>query len=245
LNCDSGMVEKWLLPMLAKDRLRVRIAGDFAPAEALAALAYTFGALPARSRWQETPPYPLPPAMPAGQYRCAAGKGGEMGEACLIAPAAAPRNPEEEIRQQLLQGLLKIRLESVLRDKLGESYILRGVRMEVAGRPREWLGVLSFCAADRSDAVAGQLRGVAEGLRRGEWSADEFLRAYRPLRPALRQQLRDLDEVLDLLREGATLPRLTDLDPAKLAAMEPAVRRLAAQVLDPAGAVELQTEAGE
>ncbi len=241
MNCDSAMVAKWLLPMLAKDRLRVRIAGDFAPAEALAVLANTFGALPLRSRWREGSPYPLPPATPPGQYRYVAGSGEEKGKACLMLAAAPADNPEEDIRHQLLQSLLKSRVESLLRDSLGESYLLRGLRMDVAGRPREWFGLLSFCAVDRCEVVAGKLRTVVEGVRRGEWSADEYLRAYRPLQPAFRKRLRDPDEVLAQLTELETLPRLADLDPAKLAAMEPALRKLAARVLDLEGAVELQT----
>lgn len=242
MNCDSDMVKEWLGPILARDRLRVRIAGDFAPEEALAALAYTFGALPARTRWTEDSPYTPLPLTPPGQHAAALPDGIDQGLVYLLFPAAAPRNAEEETRHHLLKRLLGIRVAALLRQELGASYSPLSLRRDLPYTPRIWHGLMSLCDPSRVAEVAAHLRTVAEGVRRGEWSGDEYLRACRPVQPSFRKQLRDPDDVIHFLGEVAFLPRLDDLDPARLAAMEPALRQLAAKTLDPAGAVELRGE---
>ena len=120
----AGFRQVWE-PILASGPIEVQVFGDFAQADALAALEKTFGALPRRA--------PLPaaiakasfPEMPASDQPVVLTHRGDPGQAAAVInwPTGGGMTNVTESRQlEILSQLFQNRLLDALREKLGASY---------------------------------------------------------------------------------------------------------------------------
>ena len=242
---DSSQVAEWLVPILQRERLCVLIAGDFEPEEALRYLAASFGALPHRQAWDTPSPYPPLVETPPGRHVCGETPDLKLGTAGMAFAHGPLRKASDSVSGELLQQLIEIRLSGRLRDEQGESYSPYAYQESSPDQRREWMILRADTKSGRSEAVAESLRGLIGEIQRGEWSKDEFQRALRPLGPAFRKECRSPWDILEHLLDPTLVPVPDDLEPARLALLEPEVRELAKAWLGPEFAIELRTEPGD
>jgi predicted Zn-dependent peptidase len=240
MSCDGTMVSDWLSPMLREGRLRILIAGDFDPRQALVSLAATFGALPQRAPWDAPSPYPPVPETPAGKYVSGPDPDSKLGTAASMLALGAPRSVDEGIEAFLLRNLADRQIRSLVRSVRGKSYSVSATIRKRSDEAGTWLLFTAPCDIKECDSVAGDIREVVAGLGQGkEWH--DFQGACRLTGRYYRKRLRNPEQVLDLLAAPATYPGPRDLEMYRLTTLEPAVRALAARVMVPELAVELQT----
>jgi zinc protease len=242
MKTDSTQVADWLLPMLAGERLCVSLAGDFEPEAALAAVAATFGTLPERPAWEEASRFPPPPLPDPGVTRVVMEKHGSVASVTLMFPLGPAGDASEELRRDLLEKVLQLRVVEVLREKRGDSYAPRAHRRMRADHGTEWLVIDVPCAEESTGEMSEVLRGLVRDFRDRGWTRDEFQRALRPMPHVASRLARHPLAVLINLQNPAHMPAARQLDPAALGAMEGAVRELARRALDLDAAVELQVD---
>ncbi len=240
MNCSGAAVTDWLTPILRGGRLRVLIAGDFAPQQALAEVAATFGALPQRAAWDAPSPYPPLPETPAGKYVSGPDPDSKLGAAVAMLPLGLPGSVEGELESFLLRNFADRQIRSLLRSVHGKSYSVSAIIQKRADEGGTWLLFSAPCDIKECDAVAGDIREVIAGFGKGEgWKG--FEGSCRLTAHYYRKRLRNPEEVLNLLATPATYPGPRDLDMGRLMALQKDVRDLAARVMVPEQAVELQT----
>lgn len=240
MNCNGAMVTDWLTPILREGRLRVLIAGDFAPQQALAEVAASFGALPQRAAWDAPSPYPPLPETPAGKYVSGPDPDSKLGAAVAMLPLGVPHSVDEELETFLLRNSADRQIRSLVRSVRGKSYSVSAMIQRRSDEGGTWLLFSAPCDIKECDAVAGDIRDVIAGLGRGQgWYG--FEGSCRLTGHYYRKRLRNPEQVLDLLATPATYPGPRDLEMGRLMALTPAVRALAARVMVPELAVELQT----
>ena len=238
---DDRQAADWLVPFCREARVCIIIAGDFAPQEALASAARTFGAIPLRTAWHEPSPFPLLPVPDPGVRREHPDKG-RHAEVFLSLPLERPRNTTEDLQAGLLAEVIKLRMRRVLREELGASYSPGSRTSPSPDLARYWLRAQVRCADGKSEVIGEALHQLVAGLHRDGWSEDEFKRAARPLAWTIRAAARSPESWLDWLEEPHLCPVPAKLDAATLLKMEPQVKELARRVLDPAAAIELRVE---
>jgi len=160
-------------------------------------------------------------------------------------PFAPPRDAGERIQFRLLEELVQIRADEVLRESSGQSYSPAVSLVQSPDGLRQWLVVGAACEGRHSAETGAAIRQFLGEMQKKAWSRDEFRRASRPLPYTFRKQFRDPDRILPQLLESHLIPAPADLDPAILAGMEGEVAGLARTVLDLENAVELGTDVPE
>ena len=241
MESDSTQAADWLLPILSSERIAVLIAGDFEPLAALDAVAATFGALPERASWHEPNPFPAPLKAEPGTHFIT--KSTNSTSSVKLAVPLGPRSDaDENLRRELLESLLQIRLRTVMRETRGDSYAPRAFRWSVADSSTEWLAAHVPCPAGSSAEIADALRKLILDLRDGDWTLDEFQRAARPLSYQFRRRSRSPLYRLDDLMTPERISTFSMLEMSNLEKLKVGVRELALRALDPNTAVKLQVD---
>lgn len=235
---DSARTVQWLLPALKDCRLCVMVAGDFVPEQALAALQSTFGALSARDPWKSALPFPkLPPVEPGTQTLRAKFTTAQVAMA-LPFPFAESR--DDAVNAQLLMDLMQLRLRALFRSRLSAAYSPLPVFWSQPDLSQNWLLCPVRCESARIAEISGELHQLLDEVRQGKWSADEFQRVARPAGHSLARTLRDPEQWTRLPELVAVRPPLSALKPELLLTREAALKRLAAQVCQPASGIEFR-----
>jgi zinc protease len=238
-------VKAWLAPEFAHGAIEVAVVGDFDPAAATAALAGTFGALPARDSkpgyeparqvsFPSTPlakTYQVPTEIPRGIVQ-------------VYWPATDNRDVHLARRLNLLASVFEDRLRLKLREQMGGTYSPEvGSSLSDTYRGYGFIVAEATVAPDQARTIADAIRAVAADLQKNGVTAEELVRAKQPALTAVRESQRtnpywlgavlaDAQEHPERLEWSRT--RLSDMESITAAELTP----LAARFLDPARACE-------
>jgi zinc protease len=181
---DFAQLKAAIADRLAKGAVEIGLVGDFDPDKAIAAVAGTFGALPAREA--EFQPYPEQRKRPFTTDRQprTLTHAGPKDQAIIriVWPTRDGEDPLQLLQLSLLERVVQIELTEVLREKLGKAY-----SPDASSDPsRVWRGYGTFSltasvAPEELAAVRAALAETVRRLREAPISADELLRARAPL----------------------------------------------------------------
>lgn len=240
MQSDSRQVNHWLGPILENARIKVTVSGDFSPADAMAALSGTFGALPARMAWDTSCPYPAMPPAATGIKQLKANRAGETGSTLLL-PLPCPRNAMEGMRTELLADLFKLRLRKLMRDESGLSYSPSVRAGSYPDPTRIWLRINVPCAARKTEAVSRLSMEMIHDLKSNGWTPDEFRRAAMPFATTEKNERRNPEWWLGALDQLSWLAPDSLMDYQSLLKLEAGTRELARQI-KPESALEVRID---
>jgi len=182
----------WLAPEFAHGALEVAIVGDFDPAEATAAVARTFGALPAR---QTKPGYEaarrvtFPAEAIARQFSVTTEI--PKGIVQLYWEATDSSDVNVARRLNLLSAVLDDRLRIKIREEMGDTYSpSAGAQLSDTYRGYGHLVASATVSPDKARAVADAMKEAAAQLFRDGVTEDELVRAKQPALTAIKQSMR-------------------------------------------------------
>jgi zinc protease len=194
---------------LAHGAIEIGLVGDIDEDAAIALVARTFGALPAREA--DFRPYPEQRQRPftTDLSRRVVRHAGASDQAIvrLTWPTRDGEDPVEAMKLELLEKVLQIELTDTIREKLGKAYS-PSADSEAS---RTWRGYGTFAAAASVDVAevpatrAAMLDAVAS-LRAAPVSADLLRRAREPMLEALDNALKTNRSWLGLVDRAQTEP---------------------------------------
>jgi zinc protease len=182
----------WLSPQFADGPIEVAIVGDLDPAATVAAVASTFGALPARKPKPELEAarhvvFPSEPFVREYTVETEIPRG----LVALFWPTNDSRDVHEVRRLRLLSDVFADRLRVEVRQKLGDAYSPSAYTS--AGETYPGYGLfVSFVEVDpaKSGAVIDAVLGIAADLATRGVTEEELTRARQPVLTALRESSR-------------------------------------------------------
>jgi zinc protease len=244
-NLDE--VKAALAPQLANGGIEIGLTGDFDEAAAIAAVASTVGALPARGE----PGAKVADLRPARfttdtAVRTITHAGtADQGAIALAWPTTDDSNLKDSLTRDLLAAVMELRLIDVVREELGATYTPNAQSVDSSTYKGFGYLMASAPAAQGSmDAVAKAVRQIASDLATKPPSADEVLRARKPIIERWQRQARENNSWVGLVAEAQSRPELLDRRRTRAAVLEaitPADITVAAdRYLDPAKAVEVR-----
>jgi zinc protease len=235
-------VKSWLTPEFAHGAIEIAIVGDFDPAAAIAAVAKTYGTLPARAPKpgydaQRVAKFPAAPVEKEFTVPTEIPKGIVQ----LFWPGTDNRDVHRARRLNILMSVLEDRLRVKIREEMGESYSPdAGASLSDTYWGYGFLGASATVAPDKARVIADAIKAVAVDLHDHGVTNDELERAKQPALTAVKQSQRtnpywlgavlasaqEYPEHLDWSRTryqdlaGITAPELTELakeylDPAR------------------------------
>ena len=169
----------------------------------------------------------------------------QIGHAEMIFPFGGPANIDEAMSRRVLAELVQIRMRSVMRESLGESYSPGAGLIMSVDRKEQWLIARVPCAAGRENEVGENLRDMVDVLVSKGWSDDEFIRAARPVPFSVRKLLRDPAQLSGLLWNPEQIPGSKPLEDAPMNRLRREVELMARRVLASGNAMELRVLAEE
>ncbi|MEA3264241.1 MAG: insulinase family protein [Pseudomonadota bacterium] len=169
---------------LSKGAVELALVGDFDEAQAIALVAKTLGALPAREAAFQPYAEQRERSFTQDRSRRVLRHKGAKDQALLTLhwPTRDGEDLKEAIALELLQRVLQVELTDTLREALGKAYS-PGVS---ASSPRIWRGYGTFSFRASVDvkevaATRAAIRGLLEELRKAPVSADIVQRARAPM----------------------------------------------------------------
>lgn len=246
LALDYAKLKAAISDRLLHGAIELALVGDFDEAEAIAAVAATFGALPAREP-------EFQPREDARTRSFTAERGprtlthtGEADQALLqwTWPTTDDSDHAETLRLGLLARVMRIALTDKLREELGQAYSPSAG----AGNSRYFrdYGTFSLSASVDIAQVAATRAAVAElldELRAAPVDADMIERARRPLLEEYDNALKDLNGWIGLAARAQSEPDRLDrwhAAPDLIRAITPEdLHRAMLKWLNPDGAVEV------
>lgn len=230
----------WLTGEFSHGALEIALVGDFDPAAATAAVAETFGALPARAakpgyEKERTVAFGAPVAR---QYftQTEIPKGAVQ----LFWPATDNRDVHVARRLALLASVLNDRLRVKIREEMGDTYSPdAGASLSDTYRGFGHLLANATVAPDKARAVADAMKAAATSLFEKGVTEEELVRAKQPALTSIKQSLRTnpywLGTVLSAAQEQPerlewSRTRLSETEAITAAELS----ALAKQYLDPA-----------
>lgn len=181
----------WLNGEFRHGALEVAIVGDFDPAAATAAVAATFGALPARA------------AKPGYELERTVAFGAPMarqfftqteipkGTVQLFWPATDNRDVHLARRLALLGSVLNDRLRVKIREEMGDTYSPdAGASLSDTYRGYGHILAEATVAPDKARAVADAMKAAATSLFENGVTEEELIRAKQPALTSIKQSLR-------------------------------------------------------
>ncbi len=235
----------WLTPEFGRGAIEIAVVGDCDPAATIAAVAQTFGALPART---PKPAYAAarlvaPPAAPlAKQY--AIDTEIPKGVVRLFWPATDALDVHLARRLRLLTDVFADRLRVKIREELGGTYSPNAVPDLSDTYPGYGYIIADATVAPaQARPIAEAMKAVAAALQQGGVTEEELGRAKQPVLTKLRESSRAnaywLDSVLAAAQE---FPQKLDWSRTRYSDNESVtaaeLSALARQYLDPARAHE-------
>lgn len=172
-------------PQLESGPLALGLVGDFDPEAAIAAVASSLGALPARSVRREPSPVATPLTFvpePALRTLTHSGKA-DQGAVALSWQTDDGDDLRDDLTRDLLAEVMALRLTEVLREELGTTY--SPVSSSFSQRTFPGFGYITAYATvppEAMDAAAGVIRDIAAELAANPVDADRLDRARNPIR---------------------------------------------------------------
>lgn len=230
---------------LSAGAIEIALVGDLDEAEAIAAVASTFGALPPREP-------DFNPRTEARQLRFTEARTahvlthrGEPDQALLrwVWPTTDDSDQAEALRLSLLARIVQIELTERLREELGQAYSPSAGSDTSEHYPGYGTFTISASvAADQVAASRAALEGLVADLRARPLDADTVERARQPLAEAYRNFLKDLGGWSALAARAQSKPDRIDrffAAPGLMAAITPEdIHQAALRYLVPGEAVE-------
>lgn len=230
---------------LASGAIEIGLAGDLDEAEAIAAVAATFGALTPR----ETEFQPRPEARIVSFTKVRGPRmlthQGEADQALLhwVWPTTDDSDQAEALRLNLLARIVRLELTDRLREQLGQAYSPSAGSDTSEHYPGFGTFTISTSVAvDQVEPSRAALTQLVEDLRAGPLDPDIIERARKPYFESYNNYLKDLGGWITLAARAQSEPENIDeyLDaPAIMAAITPEdIHQMALKYLVPEGAVE-------
>lgn len=227
---------------LVNDPIEVVIVGDVTVEDAVRQTAATFGALAPRTGQKAAPTRLAFPAATAEPVVLTHKGRADQGLAFIGWPTPDFHADMRESRTlDLLAEVFQLRLTEAIREKQGVSYAPRAGH--VASTTFLGYGYLAGevqAPPDKLDAFLAEAQSIASGLARAPVSADELVRAVRPLTERLQRSQASNEWWLGRLRDAQTDPRIVAAilsQPGDYRSVTPAdLQRVAAKYMVPARA---------
>ncbi len=234
-------LKAWLAPDFARGPVEVAIVGDFDPDATIAAVARTFGALPARSpkpAHDDARKVAFPAAPLAKQYTVAT----EIPKAVvrLFWPATDGRDVKFARRMRLLTDVFADRLRVKIREEMGGTYSPNAAADLSDTYPGYgYLVAEATVAPDQTRVIADAIKAVAAALQKDGVTEEELVRAKQPILTALRESARTNPYWLgSVLASAQEFPQKLDWSRTRYSDNESVttaeLSALAKQYLDPA-----------
>jgi zinc protease len=185
-------VRAWLAPQLARGAIEIAIVGDLDVEAAIAAVAQTFGALPARDAkpaLDELRRVAFPREPFAKDYAVATEI--QKSEVRVYWPATDSRDIHRTRRLNLLAAILSDRLRLKIREELGDAYS-PGAGLNAGDVYPGYGYLLAGTTVEPSKAklVTDTIVQLADALATGGVTEDELKRAKEPVLTSLRESAR-------------------------------------------------------
>jgi zinc protease len=234
-----------IAPQLANGVIRIGLVGDIDENAAITAVAESLGALPNRSANPASPVTVKPVTFTANRALRTLYHAGsaDQGAIALTWPTTDDSDFKATISRSLLAEVMGLRLIDVLREQLGATYT-PNARSEdsTTFKGFGYLTASAPAAQSAMDIVAKAIRQIATDLRSAPPSADELLRARKPVLERWQRQERQNGSWVGLVAEAQQASTALDWRRTRTAILEAIVPNdIAAQAnqyLDPAAAVE-------
>lgn len=247
LALDYDGLKAAISDRLATGAIEVAMVGDLDEDAAIAAVAATLGALPAREA-------EFQPRDDARQRSFTPKRGlaiiehqGEADQAQLrfIWPTTDDEDQAEDIRLSLLARVVRLELTDRLREELGQAYSPSASSATSSIYPGYGtFSILASIDVNEVEAARTAVLGLLADLREVGPSADLLERARKPVLDGYNNALKDLGGWMRLAGKAQSDPLQIDRwlrIPELVGAVQPEeIRAVALQYLDPAMAVEIR-----
>jgi zinc protease len=209
---------------LATDDIEVVMVGDITVDKAIAAVAETFGALPARS---DTPapagankaPFPEPSATPVVRTHKGRADQGQLFMAWRTDDLFA--NLQRARNTQILAQVMQLRLTDELREKQGATYSpSASATASVTFDHWGYLAVSVEAPPEKMDGIIASIRQIAADLRDKPVTADELDRAKKPRIDQIEKARETNEYWLGTLSGTQADPRLLDSTRSVIAGLQ-------------------------
>lgn len=235
-----------IAPQLANGAIRIGLVGDFDEAAAITAVAESLGALP--NRVGTDAPATTKPAKftadraPRTLYHAGSA---DQGAIALSWPTTDDSELKASLARDLLAEVMGLRLIDVLREELGATYTPNAA--SESSSTYKGFGYLTASAPAAPwamNSVAKAMRQIATDLRTAPPTADELLRARKPILERWQRQARENNNWVGLVANAQDVPELLDRRRTRAATLESIMPKdiaaQAKQYLDPAAALEFR-----
>jgi zinc protease len=230
-----------LAPVIASAPIEITIVGDVDENAAIAAVASTFGALPARKLDDAVDPAVAKASFRADRSPIVLTHDGPEDKAMVEAvwPTTDDSNFREVVGVGLLKDVLDLMLTDSVREKLGDSYgVSLSSNMADTFEGFGYLSAAAVVAPDKADEVDKAIAEAAASLRDKPVSADLLARARNPELEKADRLMRDNGYWLGTLQKAQSEPERLDRirqHKALLQSITPAdIQKLAQKYLEPA-----------
>lgn len=194
---------------LARGAIEVALAGDFDETQAIALVAKTLGALPARETAFQPYADQRDRTFTSDRSRRVVRHKGAKDQALLTVhwPTRDGQDLKDAIALELLQRVVQVELTDSLREALGKAYS----PSVGASSPRIWRGYGTFTLGASIDvkevaATRAAIRTLLEELRKAPVSADVVQRARAPMLENLDATLKTNAGWIDLIDRAQSKP---------------------------------------
>jgi zinc protease len=234
-----------IAPQLANGTIRIGLVGDIDENAAITAVAESLGALPNRGA-SAAPPVTVKPvtftANRALRTLYHAGSA-DQGAIALTWPTTDDSDDKASTSRYLLAEVMGLRLIDVLREQLGATYTPNASSDDSSTyKGFGYLTASAPAAQGAMDIVAKAIRQIATDLRTSPPSADEMLRARKPILERWQRGERENDRWIGVVVDAQQSPTALEYRRTRAAILEAIVPNdITAQAklyLDPAAAVE-------
>jgi len=229
-----------LAPVIASAPIEITIVGDVDENAAIAAVASSFGALPARKLVDAVPADVKKASFRSDRSPIVLTHDGPQDKAIVEAvwPTTDDSNFHETVGLQLLKDTLDLMLTESVREKLGDSYgVDMASEMSDTFTGFGYLSAAAVVAPDKTDEVQQSIADAAAELRAKPISADLLARAKNPELDKADRMMRDNGYWLGALQKAQSEPERLDRIrkyKAALQAVTPAeIQKLAQKYLQP------------
>ena len=234
-----------LSPQLANGAIRIALVGDIDENAAIKAVAESLGALPARSAKATPSVAPKPAQFTADRALRVLYHAGsaDQGAIALSWPTTDDSDFKATLTRDLLAEVIGLRLIDVLREELGATYTPNASSVNSATfKGFGYLTASAPTAQGDMEATSKAMRKIAADLRTTPPSADEMLRARKPILERWQRQARENGSWVGLAVDAQNRPELLERRRTRagiLEAIAPGdITAQAKRYLDPAAALE-------
>lgn len=234
-----------LAPQLASGAIRIGLVGDIDEAAAISAVAKSLAALPNRGARNNATPNVKPVQFTANRaprtlYHAGAA---DQGVISLSWPTTDDSDFKASLTRDLLAEVMGLRLIDVVREKLGATYTPNAASVNSSTYTGfGYLTASAPAAQGGMDVIAQAITEIARDLRNTPPSADELLRARKPIVERWQRQARENVSWVALAVDAQYKPERLERRRTRTALLEsisPAdITSQAKLYLDPAAVVE-------